>query len=138
MRSLVATTALLMLLAPACGDDTTATQDMTMPAVEDMSVPTDLRKLSCGEILTCETTCMDNACRAACVANASSGAQTLIGAVAACLIGVCGPLDGGSGACTIPPTNAMTCQDCLTNSGFAAATNSSAPCYNEVQACLHQ
>jgi len=142
MRTLLALASLTLLIGAGfgCGDDTTtATMDLAVGA--DMTAAaTDMSKLSCAQILSCAQACGANlSCATACVTNGSTAAQQKFGAFSACVIGECGPADGGTGShhgqCPIPPDNSTTCQMCLSSVGQGAALGG--PCNAEFMDCAN-
>lgn len=128
MRTLLAVVALGLVAAPGCGDDTSKTQtDMAMTVI-DMTVPADMAKLTCAQILGCAFQCAgDITCAGNCVAKGSPTAQMKFGAFGGCILGVC-QMDAG--ACTSPQ-----CRQCLGQAGQAAATNPNAPCRTQYLDC---
>jgi hypothetical protein len=88
MRTLLAAVALLLLVAPGCGDDNNDTsKDMSMPAVPDMTQYICKNAFSCGAL--CFAKADQVACATACGAglNAVSGPKYL--AFVQCVFGVC-------------------------------------------------
>ena len=134
MRTLLALASLTALIGAGvgCGDDTTtATADMTMGA--DLHAGGgDMAKMNCSQLLTCVTGCTTQACAWTCIAGASSTAVTKAGTLAGCVNGVCGTGDGGSGACTSPTDNMMTCTDC---ESAAVGPTAAGPCGAAYTAC---
>lgn len=114
MRTLLALASLTLLVGAGigCGDDTTSgAADMTMFA--DLHAPAgDMAKLNCGQLITCVQGCgTSTTCIGTCVAAASSSATTKAQTLAACINGVCGTADGGTGDCANPASpNCATCE----------------------------
>src|SRR3954469_104933 len=110
MRTFLALASLTLLVGvgTGCGDDTTTVM-MDMATGADMSAsPSDMQKLTCAQILSCAFGCGSNlTCAGACITNGSTAAQGKFGMFSACVLGVCGPGDGGTGKCPIPPDSSM-------------------------------
>lgn len=136
MRSLLAVAALVLLVAPGCGDDTTTTPDMAM-SVPDMSVGADMAKnQTCAAIIGCIANCGANAsCQGGCIQNSSTAAQGYFGTFFGCLVETCGPGDGGNGSCTGATDTSAGCQTCINTVGNGAQTAGN-PCSAEFAACL--
>jgi hypothetical protein len=136
MRTLLALASLTVLIGAAsgCGDDTTSgSADMTMTA--DLHAPAgDMAKLNCGQLLTCVGACTSQTCAGQCVAGASATAVTKAGTLAKCINGVCGPVDGGSGACPTPGDTSAGCMTCEQNAVGATGTGPCGPAYAACQA----
>ncbi len=128
MRSLLAFAALVLLVAPGCGDDTSAPPS-DLSTIVDMSIGADMQQLTCKQALACSQACTTLACAATCLAEANPTAKQNLGKLASCLVGVCGPVDGGSGMCTSPADNSAACQGCEAN---AVATG---PCMTAYATC---
>ena len=101
----------------------------------DMTVASDLTASGgthCGEVVTCVTNCgADGACRSACVAAASTSAQTKFSALVTCSYTVClTPGDAGAAACTSSTDTSAGCRTCV------AAASQSSSCSSQLTACL--
>lgn len=115
MRTLLAVAALVLLVAPGCGDDTTKPANGDMAVTLDMATAGgggDMTKLNCAQLLACAQACTSQACVVTCGANATTDAQTKAVALSACVYGACGPLDGGTNACTSPADTSAGCRAC--------------------------
>jgi hypothetical protein len=139
MRNLIALAALVLLVAPGCGDDTTMATGADMAAGADLAAPGgDMAKLSCAGVVSCVVACQGNAtCAAQCEASVSTSGQTAFLGLAACLYsGVCGTGDGGTGMCTgiLGSDTSATCQQCL-GGALTAAQTAGAPCNAELANC---
>ena len=138
MRTLFAVAALVLLVAPGCGDDTTM-QSTDMAMSLDMTAPTgDMAKIAtCQGIISCIAGCSGNAqCSLNCQVNASASAEQYFQPFAVCLYGNCSTADGGTGDCPLPPTTnpSQACGQCL-GSGFVSATMAGKPCHTEYANC---
>lgn len=131
MRTILALASLTILVAAGfgCGDDTTtSTSDLAVGA--DLHAPVgDMAKMNCGQLLMCASACTSQTCAAQCAAGASATAVQKAQQLAACVYGVCGMVDGGSGMCTSPADRSTGCQTC---EGNAVA---SGPCGSAYAAC---
>src|SRR6266511_4005757 len=85
MRTLLAAVALLLLVAPGCGDDTTSTPDLSVP--KDMTVVHDLKTYFTG-------TADQMTCAAACAAGLSPASGLKFKALVDCIFAACS-VDGG-------------------------------------------
>jgi len=134
MRTLLALASLTVLIGAGvvgCGDDTTSgTADLaTGPDLH--AAGGDMAKMNCKMLLACVSACTSQTCAGQCVAGASTTAVTKAGALAQCLVGTCGTVDGGSGACTSTSDTSAGCQACEQN---AVATGPCGPAYATCQA----
>jgi hypothetical protein len=126
---------LMLVLFAGCGDDTTSATTQDLATGADMGVPADLKQLSCANVLACIAGCGQNlACAAACTQDGTTAARATFNAFAGCVAATCGPVDGGSDACTSPTDSSAGCQTCLSNTS-ANALNARAPCNAEYAAC---
>jgi hypothetical protein len=136
MRTLLSLAALVLLVAPGCGDDNNNTPDMTM-APADMAAPTgDMSKYqTCAQILSCAAACGQNqTCALGCATNAVSTAQTKFLVLGQCVLAACGPGDGGMHACTGATDTSTGCATCIGTVG-AQASQVGKPCYAEFADC---
>jgi hypothetical protein len=97
MRTLLAAVALLLLVAPGCGDDTTSTPDLSVP--KDMTVVHDMRTYLCGAALSCGTACFTGTgdqltCAQSCAAGLNSVSSAKFQALVGCIFAACS-VDGG-------------------------------------------
>jgi hypothetical protein len=138
MRTLLAFAALILVVVPGCGDDTTSNlvTDMAAATMDLATSGADMAKRTCGQVAVCANNCTTPSCITACVASGSTDAMTRFGVFSACLAVACGPGDGGSGMCPIPPDTSTTCQTCLKTTGQAAQTDPNAPCHAQLTDCL--
>lgn len=137
MRTFLAAAAVLLLIAPGCGDDTTQATDMAMSA--DLAAPGgDMAKIAtCQAVLNCIVGCQGNAqCSLACQANASTTAQQYFVPLGICLYGTCSTVDGGTGMCQLPlgSDTSQTCGQCL-GGAFLNSKTLGKPCHTEYADC---
>jgi hypothetical protein len=136
MRALLVLASISMLAGAGCGDTTTATGvDMSMSADMSVVVVHDMATLTCAQILTCAQACGANVtCKLTCAGGGSTAAQGKFGALAGCVVGACGPGDGGTGACSSAADTSTGCQTCEGNVGTASAIAGN-PCHTEFLDC---
>src|SRR5690242_5071256 len=95
MRTLLALTTVLLLVAPGCGDDTSNNPDLAAP---DLSVAGDMSKKTCGSILVCVNGCLNNAdpitCAKGCAQGLDATEAAKFGALFGCVSALC-VNDGG-------------------------------------------
>ncbi len=94
MRSLLAFAALVLLVAPGCGDDTSTPPANDLAMSIDMTMPGDMMQLNCLQILMCSSNCTTQACVNACIAEGKTASKTKAGALLLCAEGAC-MVDGG-------------------------------------------
>jgi hypothetical protein len=122
--------ALLLLAAPGCGDDTTEGADMAVSNIDmAMTMPGDMNKATCAGQINCGTACilspkpgvslMD--CANACAAPLTGAAQQAFGALVTCIFSTCGT-DGG--------TIDKACAGAAISKGPPAGA-----CYSDVTTC---
>ncbi|MDB4966829.1 MAG: hypothetical protein JWN44_2518 [Myxococcales bacterium] len=138
MRILLSLAALLLLVAPGCGNDATTTTppDLAMTPADLSAASGDMAKFqTCAQILTCAAACGQNqTCALGCATNAAAAAQGRFITFGQCILGHCGPGDAGIHACTGATDNTPGCQNCIGSTGAAAASMGSA-CHAEYTAC---
>jgi hypothetical protein len=129
MRTLLPAVALLLLVAPGCGDDTSSGNDMVVQV--DMSVGADMQKYVCSSAFFCGSTkCLltDPVAAANCVLMCAqpldSTSAAKFGKLVGCVQQVCAP-DGGpvDQSCALGAIQVMT------------ATKPKGPCYDIYQMC---
>jgi hypothetical protein len=127
----------MLLVAPGCGDDTTTAADMAMtPADLSMAAAGDMSKYqTCAQILACAQGCGQNqTCALGCATNAVQAAQLKFLALGQCVLGVCGPGDGGSHMCTGATDTSTGCANCIGTAG-AASSQVGNTCYPQFSDC---
>ena len=96
MRTLLAAVALLLLVAPGCGDDTTTSNDLAV--THDLSVPADMLQILCKNAFSCGSACFTKPDQIACATGCAAGLNTISQAkylgLVQCVLGHCSE-DGG-------------------------------------------
>jgi hypothetical protein len=134
---LLAFTALILVVAPGCGNDsTTPAADLAMTPA-DMAVAIDMAKFqTCSAALSCVVGCSTNvACATACQANTSATANQYLLPFELCLFATCGPGDGGMNKCMMAGDMSAMCLQCVGNA-FVGASNAGGACHSEYAACV--